>query len=273
MENFQVYRDIQARTGGDIYIGVVGPVRTGKSTFIKRFMEMMVLPNIKDENDREIALDEMPQSASGKTIMTTEPKFIPKEGVEIRVDDEIDMRVRLIDCVGYVVDGAEGQTEDGKERMVKTPWYDYDIPFAKAAEIGTKKVINSHSTVGIVVTCDGSFGDLARESYIDAEEKTIAELKSIGKPFVVILNSNRPGAAETKELADLMVEKYGVAVLPVNCDQLNRKDINEIFTSMLYSFPITCINFVIPKLPINLDFVKSPNRLCWSFPYSLYAFM
>ena len=152
MEGFNVYNDINARTNGEIYLGIVGPVRTGKSTFIKRFMEMMVLPNIKDENDREIALDEMPQSASGKTIMTTEPKFIPKEGVEIRVDDEIDMRVRLIDCVGYVVDGAEGQTEDGKERMVKTPWYDYDIPFAKAAEIGTKKGINSDSTVGVVVT-------------------------------------------------------------------------------------------------------------------------
>ena len=161
MGGFNVYNDINARTNGEIYIGVVGPVRTGKSTFIKRFMEMMVIPNIKDENDREIALDEMPQSASGKT---TEPKFIPKEGVEIRVDDEIDMRVRLIDCVGYVVDGAEGQMEDGKERMVKTPWFDYDIPFAKAAEIGTRKVINSHSTIGIVVTCDGSFGDLRREN-------------------------------------------------------------------------------------------------------------
>ena len=201
---------------------------------------MMVIPNIKDENDREIALDEMPQSASGKTIMTTEPKFIPKEGVEIRVDDEIDMRVRLIDCVGYVVDGAEGQMEDGKERMVKTPWFDYDIPFAKAAEIGTRKVINSHSTIGIVVTCDGSFGDLARENYLAAEEKTIAELKAIGKPFVILLNSNRPGANETKELAATMVDKYGVAVLPVNCDQLSRNDINAIFTSMLYSFPITC---------------------------------
>ena len=258
MGGFNVYNDINARTNGEIYIGVVGPVRTGKSTFIKRFMEMMVIPNIKDENDREIALDEMPQSASGKTIMTTEPKFIPKEGVEIRVDDEIDMRVRLIDCVGYVVDGAEGQMEDGKERMVKTPWFDYDIPFAKAAEIGTRKVINSHSTIGIVVTCDGSFGDLARENYLAAEEKTIAELKAIGKPFVILLNSNRPGAKETKELAATMVDKYGVAVLPVNCDQLSRNDINAIFTSMLYSFPITCINFVIPKW---LEVSENDNKI------------
>ena len=258
MGGFNVYNDINARTNGEIYIGVVGPVRTGKSTFIKRFMEMMIIPNIKDENDREIALDEMPQSASGKTIMTTEPKFIPKEGVEIRVDDEIDMRVRLIDCVGYVVDGAEGQMEDGKERMVKTPWFDYDIPFAKAAEIGTRKVINSHSTIGIVVTCDGSFGDLARENYLVAEEKTIAELKAIGKPFVILLNSNRPGANETKELAATMVDKYGVAVLPVNCDQLSRNDINAIFTSMLYSFPITCINFVIPKW---LEVSENDNKI------------
>lgn len=258
MGGFNVYNDINARTNGEIYIGVVGPVRTGKSTFIKRFMEMMVIPNIKDENDREIALDEMPQSASGKTIMTTEPKFIPKEGVEIRVDDEIDMRVRLIDCVGYVVNGAEGQMEDGKERMVKTPWFDYDIPFAKAAEIGTRKVINSHSTIGIVVTCDGSFGDLARENYLAAEEKTIAELKAIGKPFVILLNSNRPGANETKELAATMVDKYGVAVLPVNCDQLSRNDINAIFTSMLYSFPITCINFVIPKW---LEVSENDNKI------------
>ena len=258
MGGFNVYNDINARTNGEIYIGVVGPVRTGKSTFIKRFMEMMVIPNIKDENDREIALDEMPQSASGKTIMTTEPKFIPKEGVEIRVDDEIDMRVRLIDCVGYVVDGAEGQMEDGKERMVKTPWFDYDIPFAKAAEIGTRKVINSHSTIGIVVTCDGSFGDLARENYLAAEEKTIAELKAIGKPFVILLNSNRPGANETKELAATMVDKYDVAVLPVNCDQLSRNDINAIFTSMLYSFPITCINFVIPKW---LELSENDNKI------------
>ncbi len=258
MEGFNVYNDIRVRTNGEIYIGVVGPVRTGKSTFIKRFMEMMVIPNIKDANDKEVALDEMPQSASGKTIMTTEPKFIPKEGVEISIDGEIDMRVRLIDCVGYVVNGAEGQTEEGKERMVKTPWYDYDIPFAKAAEIGTKKVINSHSTIGIVVSCDGSFGDISRENYIPAEEKTISELKKIGKPFVVLLNSNKPNSPETKRMAEEMNRKYGAAVLPVNCDRLSKNDINEIFTSLLYSFPVTCINFVIPKW---LEVAESDNRI------------
>ncbi len=247
MEDFNVYKDINARTNGEIYIGVVGPVRTGKSTFIKRFMEKMVLPNIIDSNDKEIALDEMPQSASGKTIMTTEPKFIPKDGIEISVDDNINMKVRLIDCVGYVVDGAEGQTEDGKDRMVKTPWYDYDIPFAKAAEIGTKKVINNHSTVGIVVTCDGSFGELERSNYIDAETRTVRELKELGKPFVIILNSNHPYSEETQQLTAEMSENYGVAVIPVNCDQLSKEDINNIFTELLYSFPVSAINFIIPK--------------------------
>lgn len=258
MEDFNVYNDIRVRTNGEIYIGVVGPVRTGKSTFIKHFMELMVIPNIKDANDKEVALDEMPQSASGKTIMTTEPKFIPKEGVTVSIDGEIDMSVRLIDCVGYVVDGAEGQTEEGRERMVKTPWYDYDIPFAKAAEIGTRKVINSHSTIGIVITCDGSFGDIGRENYIPAEEKTIAELKKIGKPFVVVLNSNKPASPETKKLAEEMKQKYGVAVLPINCDRLSKNDINKIFTSLLYSFPITCINFIIPKW---LEVCDNENRI------------
>jgi stage IV sporulation protein A len=247
MAGFDVYNDIKVRTNGEIYIGVVGPVRTGKSTFIKRFMEMMVIPNISDVNDKEMAMDEMPQSASGKMIMTTEPKFIPKDGININLDGDIDMKVRLIDCVGYVVDGAEGQTEDGKDRMVKTPWYDYEIPFAKAAEIGTKKVINNHSTVGVVVTCDGSFGDIDRENYIQAEERTVSELKKLGKPFVMILNTNRPRSRESMELVNSLSDKYGVAVLAVNCDELNMNDINEIFTSLLYSFPVTCINFVIPK--------------------------
>ncbi|MGN0394466.1 MAG: stage IV sporulation protein A [Coprococcus sp.] len=247
MEDFNVYKDINARTNGEIYIGVVGPVRTGKSTFIKRFMEKMVLPNIVDSNDKEIALDEMPQSASGKTIMTTEPKFIPKDGINISIDGNINMKVRLIDCVGYVVEGAEGQTEDGKDRMVKTPWYDYDIPFAKAAEIGTKKVINNHSTVGIVVTCDGSFGDIKREKYIDAEMRTIDELKALAKPFVVILNSNHPYSDETQQLAVQMSADYGVAVIPINCDQLTTEDIGNVFKELLYSFPISAVNFIIPK--------------------------
>lgn len=247
MGDFNVYNDIKARTNGEIYIGVVGPVRTGKSTFIKRFMELMVIPNIAEGNDKEIATDEMPQSAAGKTIMTTEPKFIPKEAIPITVDGDIDMKIRMIDCVGYVVEGAEGQMEDGQERMVKTPWYDYDIPFAKAAEIGTKKVINNHSTVGIVVTCDGSFGDISRDKYVEAEERTISELKKLGKPFVILLNSNKPRAKETVALGEELSEKYGMEVLPINCDQLGKNDITEIFKALLYSFPISCINFVIPK--------------------------
>lgn len=247
MESYDIYNDIKLRTNGEIYIGVVGPVRTGKSTFIKRFMEMMVVPNIDDSNEKEMAMDEMPQSASGKMIMTTEPKFIPKNGVKINVDGEIELKLRMIDCVGYVVDGAEGQVEDGKERMVKTPWYDYDIPFAKAAEIGTKKVINNHSTVGIVVSCDGSFGELQREQYLEAEERTINELKKLGKPFVVVLNTNKPNSPETKKLVQSMCDTYQVPVLPVNCDQLSKSEINEIFKSLLYSFPITCVNFIIPK--------------------------
>ena len=247
MEDYSVYRDINSRTNGEIYVGVVGPVRTGKSTFIKRFMELMVIPNITDENDRELARDEMPQSASGKTIMTTEPKFIPKEGVDILVGDEINMKVRLIDCVGYVVPGAEGQLEDGRERMVKTPWYEYDIPFAKAAEIGTKKVINNHSTVGIVVTCDGSFGDIAREDYVDAEERTVKELQGLSKPFVIILNTDKPNAKEAIELRNELEQKYNRTVLAMDCDQLKQGDIKRIFEALLLSFPISQIRFAIPK--------------------------
>ena len=242
-----IYKDIEARTDGEIYMGVVGPVRTGKSTFIKRFMELMVIPAIDDENNRMRAKDELPQSATGKTVMTTEPKFIPKEAVNITVGDGIKLKCRLIDCVGYMVNGAEGHEEDGHERLVKTPWYDYDIPFTKAAELGTKKVIFDHSTVGIVVSCDGSITDIPRDSYIEAEKRTVTELKEIGKPFIMLLNSLRPQAPETKELAHSLCEEYGVEVLPVNCDQLKSKDINKIFESLLMDFPVTAINFNIPK--------------------------
>ena len=228
-------------------MGVVGPVRTGKSTFIKRFMELMVIPAIDDENNRMRAKDELPQSATGKTVMTTEPKFIPKEAVNITVGDGIKLKCRLIDCVGYMVNGAEGHEEDGHERLVKTPWYDYDIPFTKAAELGTKKVIFDHSTVGIVVSCDGSITDIPRDSYIEAEKRTVTELKEIGKPFIMLLNSLRPQAPETKELAQSLSGEYGVDVLPVNCDQLKSKDINKIFESLLMDFPVTAINFNIPK--------------------------
>ena len=258
MEEYQVYQDIKARTNGEIYIGVVGPVRTGKSTFIKRFMNQMVIPNISGENDRQLAQDELPQSASGKTIMTTEPKFIPKEAVSINVTDNLDMKVKMIDCVGYVVKDAEGQFEDGKERMVRTPWFDYDIPFSKAAEIGTNKVINNHSTVGIVVTTDGSFGELPRESYLEAEQKTVDELKAIGKPFVILLNTDKPSSSQTAALSAEMSDTYGASVIPVNVEQLRESDITYIFTELLMSFPVTSIYFEIPKW---LEVVDDDNEI------------
>ncbi len=262
MEEYQVYQDIKARTNGEIYIGVVGPVRTGKSTFIKTFMNQMVIPNILGENDQQLALDELPQSAAGKTIMTTEPKFIPKDAVSINVGENIDMKVKMIDCVGYVVKDAEGQFEDGKERMVRTPWYDYDIPFSKAAEIGTNKVINNHSTVGIVVTTDGSFGELKRESYIEAEQKTVDELKAIGKPFVILLNTDKPSGAQTMALAAKLSDTYGASVIPVNVEQLKESDITYIFTELLMSFPVTSICFDIPKwLEVTSDDNEVKNSL------------
>lgn len=247
MDQFHVYKDIKARTGGEIYIGVVGPVRTGKSTFIKRFMELMVLPNMEDEHNRNQTRDELPQSAAGKTIMTTEPKFIPKEAAKIELEDGIQAKVRLIDCVGFMVDGAAGHIENDAERLVRTPWYDHEIPFTKAAEIGTRKVINDHSTIGIVVTTDGTIGELKRPSYLAAEERTIQELKNLKKPFVVLLNSTRPYSDETVELAKGMSQKYGVSVIPTNCEQLKKEDIYHILESVLLEFPVTQMDFFIPK--------------------------
>ena len=214
---FDIYKDISARTNGEIYIGVVGGVRSGKSTFIKRFMELMVLPFMEDENEKKRAVDEMPQSAQGTTIMTTEPKFIPKEAATINLSEDTEVKVRMIDCVGYMVDGANGHMENGVERMVKTPWFDTEIPFTQAAEIGTQKVIRDHATIGIVVTADGSFSDIPRESYVAAEEQTIRELKKAGKPFVMLLNSERPFRDETVKLAEELREKHQVSVYPVNC--------------------------------------------------------
>ncbi|BCN31306.1 stage IV sporulation protein A [Anaeromicropila herbilytica] len=247
LEQFDVYNDIKARTGGEIYIGVVGPVRTGKSTFIKRFMDLLVIPNIEDVHSKERAIDELPQSAAGKTIMTTEPKFIPKEAAEISLSEDTKVSIRLIDCVGYMVEGASGHIENDQERLVKTPWFDYEIPFTEAAELGTKKVINDHSTIGIVITTDGSFGDLPRESYLVAEEKTISELKKLGKPFIVLLNTNKPYSKETLELASNISEKYNVSVMPVNCEQLKKDDITKIMENILSVFPVTKIDFFIPK--------------------------
>jgi stage IV sporulation protein A len=248
-----IYKDIETRTNGEIYIGVVGPVRTGKSTFIKRFMELMVLPAIADDNNRKRAMDELPQSAAGKTVMTTEPKFIPKEAVEVLFEDGVHFKCRMIDCVGYMVQGAEGHEEDGKERLVKTPWFDYDIPFTKAAEIGTKKVIYDHSTVGIVVTCDDTISELDRSAYIQPETQTIQELKTLGKPFIVILNTRKPASPETLELAQQMEAEYGVGVLPINCDQLRKADVVHIFEALLLDFPVTCVKFDIPKWVEALD--------------------
>ena len=247
MDHFRVYQDISARTGGEIYIGVVGPVRSGKSTFIKQFMELLVLPEMEDVHSREQARDELPQSAGGKTITTTEPKFIPKNAAVIRLKDGLKIKARMIDCVGYMVEGAMGHAEDGVERLVKTPWYEYEIPFTQAAEIGTRKVITDHSTIGILVTTDGSLGDLPRTSYVPAEEKTVQELKGLEKPFVVLLNSRQPDSAETMALAKELSAKYDVSVLPINCQQLTREDIETIMEAVLEEFPVTEIQYHIPK--------------------------
>lgn len=247
MDNFHVYKDMEARTKGEIYLGVVGPVRTGKSTFIKRFMELLVLPSMESEADRNVSRDELPQSAAGKTVMTTEPKFIPKEAAQIQLGDGISVKIRLIDCVGFMVEGAAGHIENDMERMVKTPWYDTEIPFTKAAEIGTRKVITDHSTIGVVVTCDGSFGDLKRPNYIEAERTAIEELKALNKPFIVLLNSARPFSEETLALADTMEGEYGVTVMPVNCEQLKREDIYHMLEKVLKEFPVVRMDFSIPK--------------------------
>lgn len=247
MENYNVYKDIETRTGGDIYLGVVGPVRTGKSTFIKRFMEQLVLPKMEDEHQKNRTRDELPQSSAGRTIMTTEPKFIPKEAARVSLPDGISVQIRLIDCVGFMVDGAAGHIENDVERLVKTPWFEEEIPFTRAAEIGTRKVIKDHSNIGIVVTTDGSFGELKRPAYINAEETAILELKEIGKPFLVLLNSERPYSEETGKLVREMEGQYGVTVLPVNCEQLKRDDISRILESVLKEFPVTEVDFMIPK--------------------------
>lgn len=252
-EQFDVYQDIKERTGGDMYIGVVGPVRTGKSTFIKRFMETLILPGMEDGAEKQRTIDELPQSGSGRTVTTTEPKFIPKQAAKIALTDNAMINIRLVDCVGYMVDGASGHLEEDKERLVKTPWYDYEIPFSKAAHIGTKKVMTDHATIGIIVTNDSSFGELPRESFERVEAELVSEMKSLGKPFIVVLNSVKPGSAETKELAERLTAQYGVKVLPVNCDQLKAGDILEILKNILLEFPVSQIAFYIPRWAETLD--------------------
>ncbi|MGE5560762.1 MAG: stage IV sporulation protein A [Chloroflexota bacterium] len=247
MEKFDIFQDIAERTGGDIYVGVVGPVRTGKSTFIRRFLETLVLPNIKDVNERERAKDAMPQGAGGRTIMTTEPKFVPDDGIEIAIRDNLKLRVRLVDCVGYAVAGALGYEEEDGPRMVQTPWFEYEIPFQEAAEIGTRKVISDHSTIGLVVTTDGSITEIPREAYVEAEGRVVHELRDLGKPFVVILNSTHPFAKETRELADQLQAQYDVPVLPVDCAQLSQDDIYVIMEQVLYEFPVREVNINLPQ--------------------------
>lgn len=258
MESFGIYQDIAKRTEGDIYIGVVGPVRTGKSTFIKRFMELLVLPNIENEYKKERALDELPQSASGRTIMTTEPKFIPNEAVEISLNGNVKLKTRLVDCVGYLVNNAIGYLEDDMPRMVKTPWSENEMPFETAAELGTKKVIVEHSTVGIIITTDGSITDIPREEYILAEERVVKELKDLNKPFIMLMNSQNPNDGYTQEMAMRLSEKYGTTVMPINCLELNLNDINEIFSKLLYEFMIDRVEI---KFPRWLDGLEGDNKL------------
>lgn len=253
MEGNNILNDIAVRTGGDIYLGVVGPVRTGKSTFIKRFMELMILPNIKDIYDRERAKDELPQSGAGRTITTTEPKFVPNEAIQITTQNGLTLKVRLVDCVGYAVSGALGYEEDEEPRMVKTPWFDYEVPFEEAAEIGTRKVITDHATIGIVVTTDGSISDIAREQYEEAEQRVIDELKDLNKPFIILLNSTNPFDKDTMALSEELVEKYGVTVVPVDAARMTTEQIYNILEEVLYEFPVQEVNIKLPRWVDELD--------------------
>ncbi len=260
MSEYNIYRDIAERSGGDVYIGVVGPVRTGKSTFIKKFMEQLVIPNITDNYKRERTIDELPQSAAGKTVMTTEPKFIPEQGVNININSNAGLNVRMIDCVGYIVDDAVGFLEEEQPRMVNTPWSEKEIPFTEAAEIGTRKVIAEHSNIGIVVTTDGTVTDIPSDSYKEAEERVILELKEIGKPFIVLLNSANPESAFALEKKNNLENKYNVKVVCCNCETLSAEDVNEIIESVLYEFPLKEIKIHLPDWMDSLEDTHWVNK-------------
>ncbi|MBQ9044812.1 MAG: stage IV sporulation protein A [Oscillospiraceae bacterium] len=247
MDHTSIYSDIAQRTGGNIYIGVVGPVRTGKSTFIKRFMQSLVLPNLEDEIVCARATDELPQSGSGKTIMTSEPKFVPEEAVTIRLSDAVEASVRLIDSVGFMIPGAAGQFDDNGERLVTTPWFDHEIPMHEAAEVGTRKVITDHSTIGLVITTDGSITEFDRSDYVEAEKRVIQELQSIGKPYLILLNSTHPETDDTRALAESLAETYGASVVPVNCKKLNEDTIAALLRDLLLEFPVTEIGVQLPE--------------------------
>ena len=258
MDNNNLYKDINARTGGEIYLGIVGPVRTGKSTFIRKFMNHMIIPAITDPNERERVVDELPQAAEGRTVMTTEPKFIPKEAVEINLGNNITARFRLIDCVGYIVNEAQGIYENEQERLVKTPWFENSIPFSKAAEYGTSKVIKEHSTIGIVITTDGTIGEIGRSSYIEAEHKAITELLKIQKPFIVIVNSAEPSSQTAQQTVQEINNKYGVSALALDVENLGKNDIIQILKTILYEFPVECLEFYMPKW---VEFLPKDNEI------------
>lgn len=253
MDQWSLYRDIAGRCEGDIYVGVVGPVRTGKSTFIKRFMELLVLPNMEGEHRRERARDELPQSGAGRTIMTTQPKFVPDEAAEVSLRDEASFRVRLVDCVGYLIPGVLGLEDDDGSRMVRTPWFDHDIPFEQAAEIGTRKVIKEHSTIGLVVTTDGSMTEIPRSAYQEAEERVVSELKAMGKPFAVVLNSAQPGSDETRRLRDNLAEKYGVPVMAVDVMNMDIDQLNGLMEDVLFEFPLREVRINAPAWVTGLE--------------------
>jgi stage IV sporulation protein A len=253
MERFDIYSDITKRTGGALFLGVVGPVRTGKSTFIAQLMDLLVLPNVQEGPEKTRMLDELPQSGSGKTIMTTQPKFVPSEKVNIRINDKTSIDVRMVDCVGYLVPGALGAVEEELPRMVKTPWFEKDIPFEQAAEIGTKKVIEDHSTIGILVTTDGSIADIPRVSYVSAEERVASELSAIDKPYVIVLNSARPSSSDTTALGASLEEKYGAPVLIMDVKNMTKGDVSNLLEKVLYEFPLSQVNFTVPSWISALD--------------------